>query len=199
MPLPNPSFEPKTHWWRPGAGAASLEVPSKNCALCAPKEPFLAQNGPETHSGQPNKGKRLQTLHVRLDCPVTKSSSLPPNSTICPRNSQKLAKNGPDYAHFVSTSTKTENGSYLGLRGSKPHSEGTYSPHKPPTFCGFQASNSPNETPRPPYQWSLGGTRGQRSPRTVGANGGSTGVPGAKKMVFPKLVPNHFGCSNKCF
>ena len=26
-----------------------------------------------------------------------------------------------------------------------------------PTFCGFQAFESPNETPRPPYHWSLGG------------------------------------------
>ena len=25
---------------------------------------------------------------------------------------------------------------------------------QPPTFCGFQASESPNETPRPPYRTS---------------------------------------------
>ena len=60
---------------------------------------------------------------------------------------------------------------------------------QPPTFCGFQASESPNETPRPLYQWSLGGGGGQHSPRTVGANGGSTVVPGANKIIFFKVVP----------
>ena len=57
------------------------------------------------------------------------------------------------------------------------------------TFCGFQASESPNEPLRPPYQWSLGGAGGQPGPRTVGANGGSTRVPGAKKIIFSKVVP----------
>ena len=58
-----------------------------------------------------------------------------------------------------------------------------------PTFCGLQASESLNEPLRPPYQWSLGGAGGQPSPRTVGANGGSTRVPGAKKIIFSKVVP----------
>ena len=29
---------------------------------------------------------------------------------------------------------------------------------------------------------------------TVGATGGSTGVPGAKKRFFPKLFLDHLGC-----
>ena len=64
---------------------------------------------------------------------------------------------------------------------------------QPPTFCGFQASESPNETPRPPYQWPLGAAAGQPGPRTVGANGGSTRVPRAKKIIFSKLVPRPLG------
>ena len=60
---------------------------------------------------------------------------------------------------------------------------------QPPTFCGFQASESPNATRTPPYQWSLGAAGGPASPRTVGANGGSTRVPRAKKMIFSKVVP----------
>ena len=43
---------------------------------------------------------------------------------------------------------------------------------QPPTFCGFQASELPNEPPRPLYQWSLGGAGGKPGLRTVGANGG---------------------------
>ena len=41
-----------------------------------------------------------------------------------------------------------------------------------------------NETPRPLYHWSLGAAGGQPSRRTVGANGGATGVPGAKNNNF---------------
>ena len=52
---------------------------------------------------------------------------------------------------------------------------------QPPTFRGFQPLASPNETPRPPYQWSLRGANGLAGPRTVGGNGGSTRVPGATK------------------
>ena len=70
---------------------------------------------------------------------------------------------------------------------------------QPPTFCSFQASESPDETPRPPYKWSLGVAAGQPGPRTVGANGGSNGVPGAKKRFFSKLFLDHLGYSNKSF
>ena len=41
--LPNPTFEPKTHRWRPGAVAPSREVPSQICAVLAQKQPFFAE------------------------------------------------------------------------------------------------------------------------------------------------------------
>ena len=64
---------------------------------------------------------------------------------------------------------------------------------QPPNFCGYQASDSPNKMPRPPYQWALGGAGGQPSPLTVGANGASTGVRGAKKIILSKVVPRPIG------
>ena len=70
---------------------------------------------------------------------------------------------------------------------------------QPPTFCGFQAAESPNETPRPPYQWSLGAAGGQPGQRTAGANGGSTRVPGAKKIIFSKVVPRPLGMLKQVF
>ena len=70
---------------------------------------------------------------------------------------------------------------------------------QPPTFCCFQASESPNETPRPLYYCSLGGAVGQLGPRTVGANGGSTRVPGAKKIIFSKVVPRPLGMLKQVF
>ena len=73
---------------------------------------------------------------------------------------------------------------------------------QPPTFCGFQALELPNETPRPPYRWSPGATGGQPSPRTAGANGGSTRVPGSKwveKNLFFKVVPRLLGMLKQVF
>ena len=68
-----------------------------------------------------------------------------------------------------------------------------------PGYCGFQASNLPNETPRPPYQWSFGGAGGQLGPRTVVANSGATKVPSAKKIVFSKTVRKPVGMLKQAF
>ena len=59
VPLPNPSFEPETHRWRPGAVALGREVPFQMCAVLGQKQPFFAQNNPSKGSKQPNEGKRL--------------------------------------------------------------------------------------------------------------------------------------------
>ena len=69
------------------------------------------------------------------------------------------------------------------------------SPPAKPRFCGFQALESSNETPRPMYHWSLGGAGGQHGPRAVGANR----VPGAKKQVFSKVVPRPLGMLKQVF
>ena len=123
---------------------------------------------------------------------------MPFNSTICPRNCpkrrQKAPKNAPcappprNQERAVSWATWLKNE----FRGHLVHPQ-------PPTFYGFQAFESPNETPRPPYQWSLGAAGGPASPRTLGANGGSTGVPGAKKMIFSKVVPRPLGMLKQVF
>ena len=123
---------------------------------------------------------------------------MPSNSTICPRNGPKRRQKAPktaqcapaprNQARAVSWATWLKNE----FRGHVVH------PQRP-TFYGFQASESPNDPRRPPYQWSLGAAGGPASPRTVGAKGGSTRVPGAKKIVFSNLFVDHLGCSNKCF
>ena len=136
--MPNPSFGPKLTGgvlgWRLGAAAPHREVPSQQWAFCAPKQLFLAQNGPGTHSYRPREP--VGALRVRLDCPVTMTTSplLLSNSTICLRNNPKMAKNGPDFAQHLSTCPKTKNWPYHGLRGSKPNSKSTCNP---PFFVGF--------------------------------------------------------------
>ena len=116
--------------------------------------------------------------------------------------SEKRPKSGPKWpecALFVSKRLETKNGPYSGLRGSKPNSEGTYSTRKHPPFVVPKPLNHPNETPRPRYQWSLGAAGAQPRPRMVGANGGSTGVLGAKKMIFTKVFPRPFAMLNQEF
>ena len=132
--LPNPSFEPKTHRWRPGAGAQFREVPSQDCEFCAPKKHFLAQNGLETHSKRPNEGKCL--LHVRLDCPVTNSPFLPSNSTICPRNAPKIVENGLNVPCFYQTAPKPRMGCIFGYVAQNQNPRAP-SPPATPHFLSF--------------------------------------------------------------
>ena len=196
--MPNPSFEPKNHPWRPGAGAPSREVPSQICAVLGQKQPFFAQNSPQTRAKRLNRRQTLATRHVRLDFTVSRSPLVPFNFTICPRNGPKRCQKAPktaqcaptdgNQARTVSWATWLKNE----FRGHLVHPQ-------PPTFYGFQASDSPNETRRPPYQGSLGAAGGPTSPRTVGANGGSTRVPGAKKNIFSKVVPRPLGMLKQVF
>ena len=140
----------------------------------------------------------MATPHVRLDFTVSKSPVLPFNSKICPRNGPKRRQKAPKSAQCAPTPRNQARpvswATWLKIRfrGHLVHPQ-------PPTFCGFQASDSPNETPRPPNQWSLGGAGGQPGPRTAGANGGSTRVPTAKKIIFSKVVPRPLGMLKQVF
>ena len=82
--------------------------------------------------------------------------------------------------------------SWATCHGSK-RIPGAPSPFATRHFLWFQPSESPTETPRRLYQWSLSGAGGQPGLHMVGANGGSTGVPGAKKIICSKDVPRLLG------
>ena len=126
------------------------------------------QNPGET----PKRRETVTTLHVRLDFTVSKSPPVPFNSTICPRNGPKRRQKAPKTAQCAPT-PRIQARAVSWATWLKIRSRGHLVHPQPPTFCGFQASEWPNETPRPPYQWSLGGAGGQHSPRTVGANLGN--------------------------
>ena len=115
----------------------------------------------------------MPTLRVRLDFTVSKSPLVPFNSTICPRNNPKRHQKAPNFAQCAPTPrTQARSVSWVTWLNSK--FRGHLVHPQPPTFCGSHPSELPNEPPRPPYQWSLGGARGQPGLRTVGANGAST-------------------------
>ena len=140
----------------------------------------------------------MATRHVRLDFIVSKSPLVPFNSTICPRNDPKRRQKAPKSAQCAPAPRNQER-AVSWATWLKNEFRG-HLVHPPPrTFCGFQAAESPNEPPRPPYQWSLGGAGGQPGPRTAGANGRSTGVPRAKKIIFSKVVPRPLGMLTQVF
>ena len=198
MALPNPSFEPKTHRRRPGAVAPSREVPSRRAQFLAKNSQFSPKTALVRVQNSRKRRQTAATLHVRLDFLVTNGPLVPSNSTICPKNGPKRRQKAPKTAQCAPTPRNQERAESWAtwleneFRGHLVHPQ-------PPTYYGFQASESPTETRRPLYQWSLGAAGGPASPRIVGANGGSTRVPRAKKIIFPKLFLDHLGYSNKCF
>ena len=140
----------------------------------------------------------MATLHERLDFTVSKSPLVPFNSTICPRNGPKRHQKAPKSAQCAPT-PRNQARAVSWATGRKTEFRGHLVHPQPPTFCGFHPSELPNEPLRPPYQWSLGGAGGQPGRRTVGANGGSTRVPGAKKKIFSKVVPRTLGMLKQVF
>ena len=123
---------------------------------------------------------------------------MPFNSTICARNGPKRRQKAPKFAQCAPAPRNQER-AVSWATWLKNEFRGHLVHPQPPTFYEFQASESPNETPRPPYQWSLGAAGGPASPRTVGANGGSTRVPRAKKIIFSKVVPRPLGMLKQVF
>ena len=148
MPLPNPSFEPESHRWPPGAVAPNREVSSQICTILGQKQPFFAQKSPKTRAKRPKGRETVATPHLQYHFPVSKSPLVPFNSTICPRNGPKRRPKAPKFLQCAPTPRnqaravswamwlKTE------LRGHLFHPQ-------PPTFCGFQASESRNKAYTP--------------------------------------------------
>ena len=198
MALPSPSFEPKTHQWRPGAVAPSREVPSQNLRCFVPQNSLFWPKTAPKPSQNGHRRKTLATLHVRLDFTVSNRPLVPFNSTICPRNGTKRCQKAPKTAQYAPT-PRNQARAVSWATWLKIRFRGHLVHPQPPTFCGFHPSGWLNETRRPPYQWSLGAAGGPACPRTVGANGGSTRVPGAKKMIFSKVVPRPLGMLKQVF
>ena len=174
-----------------GGALPNLRSFGPKTAIFRPKQP---QNPGET----PKRRDTVSTLHVRLDFTVSKSSLVPFNSTICPRNGPKRRPKAPKTAQCAPTPRNQER-AVSWATWLKNEFRGHLVHPQPPTFYGFEASDSPNKTRKPPYQWSLGAAGGPASPCTVGANGGSTRVPGAKKMIFSKVVPRPLGMLKQVF
>ena len=174
-----------------GVGAKSGGALPKLRNLC-PQTAFFGPKRPQNPVKTTKRSETVATLHVRLDFTVSKSPLVPFNSTICPRNGPKRRQKAPKSAQCAPT-PRNQARAVSWATWLKSEFRGHLVHPQSPTFCGLHPSESPNETLRPSYQWSLGGAGGQPGPRTAGANGGSTRVPGPKKIIFSKVVPKPLG------
>ena len=182
---------PRCRGSKSGGALPNLRSFGPKTAIFRPKQP------PNPHE-TPKRREIVATLHVRLDFAMYRSPLVPSHSTICPRNGPKRRQKAPKSAPCAPT-PRNQARAVSWTTWLKSQFRGHLVHPQPPTFCGFQDSEPPNETPRPPHLWSLGAAAGQPGPRPARANGGFRGVPGVKKTFFPKVFVDHLTCSNRCF
>ena len=180
-----------------GGGAKSGGALPKLRILCN-KTAFFGPKRPQNPLKTTKRSETVATLHMRLDFTVSKSSLVPFNSPMCPRNGPKRRQKAPKTAQCAPTPRNQARAVSWATCFKIRFRWHLFHP-QPPTFCGFHPSESPKRTPRHPYQWSLGIAGGQPGPRTAGANGGSTRVPGVKNMIFSKVVPRPLGVLKQVF
>ena len=174
VPLPNPSFEPETHRWRPGAVAPSREVSSQICTVLGQKQPFFAQKSPQNRVKRPNEGKRW--LHCT--CSVTSPCQRALGCPSTPRYVRETAQTGaqkPQNLRIVHQHPETKHRPYLGLRGSKTDSKGT---RNPPLFVVSKPQNRPTRRLDPRTSGHLVQPEGSPASARLGPTVGPPGSPG---------------------
>ena len=154
----------------------------KNCSL-GPKQPFLDQNSPRTHSKRPNKGKRWvhPTCGLTFLCQRALCGPLTPPYVL--ETAQKDPRSPKFGADWLATSTNQEQAISLAT-WSKTRFRGHLVHPQPPTFCGlFPPSELPKRTPTPPYiaPAGCGKLQAQAQAQTGGCPNGSTGSNRGKK------------------
>ena len=106
-------------------GGAKLGGALPNLRTFGPKTAIFRPKQPQNPGETPKRRETVTTLHVRLEFTVSKSSLVPFNSTICPRNGPKRRQKAPKNLRNAHQHPVTKHGAYFGLRGSNPNSEGT--------------------------------------------------------------------------
>ena len=96
-----------------GGGAKSGGALPKLRILC-PKAAFFGPKRPQNPVITAKRRQRVPTLHMCLNWLVNKSPFLPSSSTICPRNSPKMAKNGLTVRYLCPTHPKPRRRRILG-------------------------------------------------------------------------------------
>ena len=172
-------------------------MPSQNCACCAPKQPFLAQNGPQTRAKRPNEGKPLIHYTCGLTSPCQRALYWPSTPRYVRETAQKGAKK-PQNLPNVHQHPETKHGPYLGLRASKSDSEGTYSTRNPPLFVVSKRQIRPTRRLDPRTSGHLVEPEGSPS---RARRGPTVGPPGSRgdENYFSKVDPRPLGMLKQVF
>ena len=123
---------------------------------------------------------------------------MPFNSTICPRNGPKRRQKAPKSAQCAPTPRNQERAvswaTWLKIRfrGHLVHPQ-------PPTFCGFQAAESPTRRLDPRTSGHLVEPEGSPARARQGPTVGPPGFPGQKESFFSKVVPRPLGMLKQLF
>ena len=136
---------------------------------------------------------------MRLDFLVTKGPLVPFNSTICPRNGPKRRQKGPKTVQCT-PAPRNQEWTLSWATWLKNQFRGILVDRNPPLFVVSKPQNRPTRHVDPRTSGHLVQPEGRPAhARTVVANGGSTRVPGAKKIIVSKVVPSPLGMLKQVF
>ena len=112
-PLNGPKRREKAPKYAQCALAPRNQALPKLRILC-PKPAFFGPKQSRNPLKTDKRREMARTLHVRLNCPLTKSPLLPSKSATCPKNGPKMAKNGLNVRYLCQTSPTSRTGRILG-------------------------------------------------------------------------------------
>ena len=178
-----------------GGGATSGGALPKLRNLC-PKTAFFGPKRPRNPVKTAKRRATVSTLHVCLDCPMTKSPFLPSNSTICPRTAQMWLKMAQIARSLRQTAPKPRTGRILGYVAQNQIPRAP-SPPATPHFLWFPSLRFAQLCLDPCTTGQSVELEGSPAHARWGPMVGPPGSPGRKKSFFSKLFLDHLGCSNK--
>ena len=151
-----------------------------NLRNLAPKTGIFCPKEPPNPGETPKRREAVAHFTCGLTSFTVSKSALVP-SMICPRNGPKRRQKARKCAQHP----ETKRGPYLGLRGSNPNSEGTWSTRNPPLFVVSKPQTRPTRCVDPRTSGHLVQPEGSPARAQWGPTvGGSTRVPGAKQNHF---------------
>ena len=180
-----------------GGGTGLGGALTKKSILC-PETAFFGPKGPRNQVKINTQRETVRTLHVRLDCLVTKCPKK--SSPLTPRSFQETAQKWLMMALIARTlcqqTPKPRNNCTSGYLAQ---TQIPRAPSRPatPTFSGFQPSESPANTPRPPYHWSRRVLAHKKCQKKCLEKGLFGDQKWAKNTFSQKSMADHLGCTNQ--
>ena len=177
-----------------GGGAKSGGAPP-NLRSFGPKTAIFRPKQPQNPGETPKRRDTVSTLHVRLDFTVSKSSLVPFNFTICPRNGPKRRQKAPKTCAMRTNTPKPSTGRILGYVAQNPIPKAP-SPPASPRFLWFPSlriAQQATQTPVPVVTWW------SRRPAHGGGQRWVHQGPQGEKNHFSKVVPRPLGMFREVF